>query len=294
MKVLVLEDSAAVRDLICSAVRAKGLDCHLVKDGRSAVEWFQAEKPSMAFIDLHIPGDDPLEVIKTLRRDNPALVIIAMTAFGSHDNAFRALRLGANDYLKKPFRGSEVSALVERFSTIITELDEERLLRSFMRTKSLEIEMGNDLSHPGLVARFLVDEAASFLPREEQLNVRLGLEELLMNAVEHGNLEISSDEKRQLLKENGSMRALFEERAKSPRFARRTVRVAAEMCGEVCEWTITDEGSGFDHGKLPDPTAPEGIEELSGRGIFLARFQFTDLEFVGSGNIVRARKVLGE
>ncbi|MCC5874754.1 MAG: response regulator [Candidatus Sumerlaeia bacterium] len=291
---LVLEDSEAIRELICSTVRAKGYDCHLMSDGGSAIACYKSENPMMAFIDLHIPGENPLDVIKTLRRDNPALVIIAMTAFGSHENAFRALRLGANDYLKKPFRASELAALVDRYTAIITELDEERLLKSFLRAKSLTIEMGNDLSHPGLVARYLVDEAAPFLPQEEQLNVRLGLEELLMNAVEHGNLEISSDEKRRLLKDNGSMRILFEERAKSAVYSARTVRVEASLSLDVCEWTITDQGGGFDHEHLPDPTSPEGVEELSGRGIFLARFQFTEVDFLGCGNVVRARKRLVE
>ena len=57
-----------------------------------------------------------------------------------------------------------------------------------------------------------------------------------------------------------------------------------------CEWVIIDEGDGFDWKSLPNPLNPENLAQPSGRGIFLARMQFDEVEFLGKGNRVRARK----
>lgn len=294
MKVLVLEDSQAIRDLVCSAAENRGDHCFLAATIGEALAQFREHRPTIAFVDLHIPGQDSLEAIKALRRESSALVIISMTAFGSHENALRSLRLGANDYLKKPFRATELSATLDRYSKVIEETREERELTSFLKKKSFVIVMGNQLSHPGLVASYLADEATPFLPEEELLNVRLGIEELLMNAVEHGNLEISSEEKRHYMRQHGSIQKLIEQRCEEPGYKDRTVTIKADYNQDRCEWTITDEGSGFDFNNLPDPTEEKAVEELSGRGIFLARFQFSEIVYQGKGNKVLARWIRGK
>jgi len=94
--------------------------------------------------------------------------------------------------------------------------------------------------------------------------IKLALEEALVNAIKHGN---------QL------------DRSK-------TVTVASAVRGERFEVHITDEGSGFDPGDVPDPTAVENIERPCGRGLMLMRHYMNEVTFHGRGNSVSMAKVL--
>ena len=118
-------------------------------------------------------------------------------------------------------------------------------------------------------ARRVQDEIERLLRAHEAtekdiFGIRLALEEALVNAIKHGN---------QL------------DRSK-------TVTVASAVRGERFEVHITDEGSGFDPGDVPDPTAVENIERPCGRGLMLMRHYMNEVTFHGRGNSVSMAKVL--
>ena len=68
------------------------------------------------------------------------------------------------------------------------------------------------------------------------------------------------------------------------------VTVDFTMDAEACEWVISDEGDGFDWRSVQNPIEDEDLFKAHGRGIFLARFQFDELEYLGNGNTVRVNK----
>ena len=90
---------------------------------------------------------------------------------------------------------------------------------------------------------------------------------------------------------NFSLEDLYSKRLKDKKLANRKVTVEYSFSPEKCEWTITDEGNGFDPTKIPDPLADENIESLHGRGIFFSRHLFDSVEYLGKGNIVHAVKI---
>jgi anti-sigma regulatory factor (Ser/Thr protein kinase) len=110
--------------------------------------------------------------------------------------------------------------------------------------------------------------------------VVIALEEALLNAIYHGNLELSSD-----LKESGDGRfeALARERRWLAPYAARRVRVAAGITPARATFVVQDEGPGFDVSKVPDPTAPEFLERPSGRGILLMRALMDDVRYNATG-----------
>jgi CheY-like chemotaxis protein len=293
MRILVVGSQEVVSRSIMGILGEKGHECLQAETPAEALALCQSLKPEMALVDLRIDGVDPLDILKAIRSECAARVILVMTAFGSHDLVVQALKHGATDYLKKPFRPSELLTLVDRFAAIIAEMRERREITSFLTGKTLRFSMANTISLPGRMAAHLVAEAAPFLGEDELMGIRLGLEELLINAVEHGNLAIGTDEKKSAIRERGTVLSLVEERLSHPHLAARRVGIDATLGPEQCEWVITDEGSGFDHENLPDPTSEQQIEEVCGRGIFLARFQFTELEYNSKGNSVRALRIPG-
>jgi anti-sigma regulatory factor (Ser/Thr protein kinase) len=113
--------------------------------------------------------------------------------------------------------------------------------------------------------------------------VGVALEEALLNAIYHGNLEISSK-----LKENGDepFHKLARERRALEPYAARRVRVVARVTHEKATFVISDEGPGFDVSNLPDPTDPANLETPSGRGILLMRAFMDEVRYNAAGNRV--------
>lgn len=149
---------------------------------------------------------------------------------------------------------------------------------------------------PG-VADFLVERASPWIEGEhDTMNLKLGLVELLNNAIEHGNLEVTSKEKEDALATSGNYDALIDERLSDENLSKRLVHLTINCSFEGVEWLIEDEGSGFDWRKAWEKIQnTPNLTVLSGRGLFLCNHCFDELEYSGRGNKVRAykkRKVL--
>ena len=116
--------------------------------------------------------------------------------------------------------------------------------------------------------------------------VAVGLQELLINAVEHGNLEIDAARKQDLLMA-GTWREEVERRLADPQYADRRVIVTFQRGARMIAMTVQDEGEGFDHAALDaSRTAGEGYR---GRGIAMARnLSFSSVTYLGVGNLVEA------
>jgi anti-sigma regulatory factor (Ser/Thr protein kinase) len=117
--------------------------------------------------------------------------------------------------------------------------------------------------------------------------VVMGLTELLINAVEHGNLGITYHEKAELL-ERGDLQAEIERRLSLPERAARRVRVTFRRAAEAISTWIEDEGEGFDWRPYLDYD-PERALDPNGHGIAIARgVCFDDVTYHGRGNVVVA------
>jgi anti-sigma regulatory factor (Ser/Thr protein kinase) len=114
-----------------------------------------------------------------------------------------------------------------------------------------------------------------------------GLTELLVNAIEHGNLGISYAEKKRLRLEGGWNDEVAR-RQRLPEYRDREVRVRVARRPDCFEFTVSDEGAGFDWRRYLD-FDPERAADPNGRGIAMARLlSFSRLEYLGSGNAVVA------
>jgi hypothetical protein len=110
---------------------------------------------------------------------------------------------------------------------------------------------------------------------------------MVNNAIEHGNLEISSQEKSAALKAYAFFKLASERAAREP-YRNRVVTLKAKVFPSAykVEYTIADEGSGFDWKILPDPRTKANLLKGSGRGITIAKIVFHDVIFNTKGNQV--------
>ena len=113
------------------------------------------------------------------------------------------------------------------------------------------------------------------------MRIAVALREALVNAIYHGNLELTS----QLLEEDeSSFERLAELRPREAAFAGRRVYVTARETRSEVTYVIRDEGQGFDPATLPDPTDPANLERRTGRGLFLIRTFMDEVRHNAVGN----------
>ena len=110
--VLVVEDDAAMRHLISRLLRENGFRSTGVRDGREMWETLRNTEVDLVLLDVMLPGDSGLELLRDLRAEHGALPVVMVTAKGSEADRVLGLDLGADDYLPKPFGRRELLARV--------------------------------------------------------------------------------------------------------------------------------------------------------------------------------------
>lgn len=109
--ILVVEDEPDIASIITAYLRRDGLRAHLTGDGLEALRLFRELRPALVLLDIHLPGMDGLDVLRAIREEGQTPVIM-LTALADDIDKLLGLRLGADDYVVKPFSPPEVVARV--------------------------------------------------------------------------------------------------------------------------------------------------------------------------------------
>ena len=102
-RVLIVDDEESMRYFLTRALKRKGFDVAAVASGEEAVEDLTATERDVILLDLRLPGMDGIEVLRRAKEIRPAAAVIMMSGYGTVDRALEAMRLGAFDFLQKPF-----------------------------------------------------------------------------------------------------------------------------------------------------------------------------------------------
>jgi DNA-binding NtrC family response regulator len=114
IKVLVAEDEAHLGQILSNFLVGRGYAVQTVTDGRAALDALRAEAFDVALLDIVMPELDGLEVLKQVRADVDPPEVIIITGNGTIETAISAMKLGAYDYMAKPYRMAEIDVLVRR------------------------------------------------------------------------------------------------------------------------------------------------------------------------------------
>ncbi|MBS0205424.1 MAG: response regulator [Planctomycetes bacterium] len=288
--VLVVDDSPIDRQLVGGLLR-QDTDWVVLfaEDGAMALEQIQKSPPDLVVTDMQMPGLNGLELVAAIRKAFSQVPVILMTGKGSEEIAVEALHAGASSYVPKR---ALASMLVETSRRVLSAFQDDRhraelLKRVDLRMETFHIE--NDvnllLSLSRHLQQMLGDSWSS--DRTDRLRSGTAFEEALLNALYHGNLEVSSD-----LKEvdHAAFYKLVEERRNLSPWRDRRVHVSVRLSPDEIEVAIRDEGPGFDPTKLPDPTDPENLDRPCGRGVMLMRAFMDDVVYNSQGNEVTLRR----
>jgi two-component system response regulator PilR (NtrC family) len=135
-RILVVDDERSMRELLQIVLRREGHQVRLAEDGQAAVAELEREPVDVLISDIKMPGMTGVDVLREAKRIDPDVVGIMVTAYASTETAVEALRLGAYDYLTKPFDVEELKAKVRNALERRTLRQENVLLKRALRSSS--------------------------------------------------------------------------------------------------------------------------------------------------------------
>src|SRR5437764_5408914 len=142
--ILIVEDEAKMRRLLELNLGEDGFTTFSAGDAETGLRMLRENAIDLVLTDLKLPGMNGLEFLQTIKRQNGALPVVVMTAFGSVETAVDAMKAGASDYVPKPFSLTEMRMVIHK------ELDVRNLREE---NRSLREALGKRYAHPNVVAR---------------------------------------------------------------------------------------------------------------------------------------------
>ena len=241
----------------------------------------------LVILDRMMPGMNGIELMRRMKADSRfrRIPVVMQTAASAPEQVREGIAAGAYYYLTKPYEPGALLAIVRG---ALADVDEHAAAmgRVAVQAEGLRLLESAEFCFRSLdEANRLAGLLASLCPSPE--TAALGLTELMVNAVEHGNLGISYAEKVALKRADG-WEAEVRRRQALPEYRDRRAYVSVRRTPDEISFVIRDEGSGFDWRRYLD-FEPERAFDPNGRGIAMARaMAFARLEYRGSGNEVAA------
>lgn len=291
--ILVVDDSALDRRL-AGGLLEKEPDCQVfyAEDGNQALKSVDENMPDVVVTDMVMPHLDGLQLVEAMKRDFPLIPVIIMTAVGTEETAVQALKRGAASYVTKRRLAQD---LLETVRMVLQAADDERNVSRLLihRTQQAEFKFVLENELPLLAASVThmqqTMRAMGLFDESERLRIGVALEEVLLNAMFHGNLELSS-----ALREDDkpTYHEVARIRAKESPYRERRIFVDASFSPTGAEFKIRDQGPGFNPKGLPDPTDPANLHRATGRGLLLMHTFMDSVAFNETGNEVRLTKTV--
>jgi len=159
--VLVVDDEPAIRALLTDLLKEDGYKVRIAKTGAEALESVGKDLPDLVMMDVKLPDQDGLGVLKTLKREHGELEVIVMTAFGGSSTAIKAMEHGAYDYVTKPFEIEDLLATLKRVFEHADMSSEVSALRLELGKSAAERERIVGSAKPMLEVFKLIGKVAS-------------------------------------------------------------------------------------------------------------------------------------
>src|SRR5438046_6927235 len=135
---LIVDDHQSIRKLCMTVGSSLGFHCMEAESGESALAYLETDSPDIILADLMMPNMTGLEFLPRVRQMLPRTEIAIMTGHGSIETAVQAMRLGAYDYITKPFRIEELKLLLQRMEEKVKLVAENQFLRERVKNRTEE------------------------------------------------------------------------------------------------------------------------------------------------------------
>ncbi len=287
--ILIVDDEPINLDIICAHLEDEDYDLVRVDNGHEAWSRLEADpaRYDTIILDRMMPDMDGIQLLNIIKDTDELkhVPVIMQTAKAASSDVIAGLKAGASYYLTKPYEGEILKSVIR--GAVNGRLHEKSLLESLREGRKIFDLMTfgrfriRNLHQCNLVAT----QVAHLCPEPQR--VVTGISELLVNALEHGNLKIGYAEKGSLMR-SGTWQMEVERRLGTSENTDGYIELEFKVEADTVQIRIRDQGHGFDWTPYLD-FDPERAFDPHGRGIAMARLSsFDDLEYIGDGNEVLA------
>jgi len=285
--VLIVDDEPNNLRALKLDLEDENYDLLTAEDGMQAWEVLDQYKNeiNVILLDRMMPNMDGMQFMAKLNStpDVANIPVIMQTAAAEKEQIIEGIQAGVYHYLTKPYDKSVMLSIVASaiqnhgyHSELREKIHHFKSKLHIIRDCNFEIQTLED-------AQYLTTFIANFFPNPDR--VALGISELLINAIEHGNLGITYDEKTELNKQ-GSWQREVDQRLTLPEYKDKKVLVSLSRGDHQIITTITDEGNGFNWKEYLE-ISPQRATDNHGRGIAMSKMaSFDEMEYLGKGNEV--------
>ena len=112
--ILIIDDDEAILDSCSQVLRKEGYTVKEARDGLEGLRIFNTESFHLVFLDLKLPGPDGMEILEKIKEENPETQVIIITGYASIESAVEAMKIGAFDYMAKPFSPKELRVITRK------------------------------------------------------------------------------------------------------------------------------------------------------------------------------------
>jgi DNA-binding response OmpR family regulator len=287
--ILIVDDEPINLDIICAHLEDDNYELLKVDNGQEA--WSMLEAAPSRFdaiiLDRMMPGMDGMQLLSSIK-DNVVMEhipVVMQTGKAGSQDIVEGINAGAYYYLTKPYDGDVLRTIVR--SAVNDRLHEKSLHESLREGRQIFdlMSFGRFKIYNLRECYLVASQVAHLCPAPPR--VVTGISELLVNALEHGNLKIGYAEKSSLMR-SGMWRVEIERRLGASENIGGYIELEFEVTADAIQIRIRDQGAGFDWTPYMD-FDPGRAFDPHGRGIAVARLSsFDDLEYIGKGNEVVA------
>ncbi len=254
--ILIVEGNAELRAVLADALSALGHEVVTAADRAGAVERDDLEDFDLIISDLAEYSDSGVQIVSELKRKRLFVPVVVSSEEAQHAGIVKAFKMGAANYLRKPYDHDELSQIVEKTLGYKLRFVEDLKVLPYVR-EHIEFELPSDISLMNGVLHYLIERVAALgVIKPDASNLFIALDEAFVNAVKHGNKHDHN----------------------------KLVRITADLSAREARFTIEDEGEGFDVNEIPDPRDPENLFKTSGRGVLLIYNIMDVVEYNERGN----------
>jgi YesN/AraC family two-component response regulator len=289
IEIVVVDDEEEILEVI-----SQFLDLYCVKtftDGRDAIDYvITSNQVQLIISDIKMPKIDGIELLKKIHVEKPEIPFIILTAYSSIDIAINALKIGASDFLFKPFDRDDLLGSVKK---VLKKKDKEVRYKeayTYINKQDFEIVIPSKNFDVSVISTFITNQIffTNMFNPDDSFNFRSAIYEGLTNAHEHGNLELNSHLKHSEYSGVDAFQEMMNKRLDNKKYSDRKISIHLHLDSEKVSVTIEDEGSGFDTNKITDidPLALLEVEKNHGRGYFMMQLYSDEVLYNEKGNQV--------
>ncbi len=132
-RVLVVDDDASIRKRCVQLLHKRGYDVEGVSEGEVALSIVKDRRPPLVIADIRMPGINGLDLLERIKEISPATEVVMITGYGTVESAVKAIRLGAYDYITKPFDMDRLLKVVGNVGTKFALSEEVHLLKDRLK-----------------------------------------------------------------------------------------------------------------------------------------------------------------